>query len=255
MSPNELSPGTYPLTALYTGDENSGASASNTENLTVVAEQPTTTTLTLSAPSVTLGQEQAEKLAVRVQPVLDGIATGTVTITADSSAGSVNVCTINLADSNYCRPTASQLPADSYQLTASYSGGTLSDDGREGAFASSASAPQALTVVAPLPTTTTLTLSTPVVVFGREQAEHLTVQVTPDGSGTPSGTATITADSSTGPATVCTITLAGGTGSCTLTARQLPPGIYQLTASYGGDVAFTGSTSPTKTLIAEGLLP
>jgi hypothetical protein len=94
-------------------------------------------------------------------------------------------------------------------------------------------------VTKPIATTTTLTLSTPLLIFGREQAEHLTVQATSSGSGTPTGTVTITA----GSATVCTITLASGTGSCPLTASQLPSGTYQLTASYGGDAAFTASTS------------
>jgi hypothetical protein len=171
LAPNALAPGTYPLTAIYSGDENSGSSASNTVNLTVVAQQPTTTTLTLSAPTVTFGREQAEQLNVRVVPVLAGIATGTVTITA----GSATVCTITLDQGDdSCTLTASQLPVGSYQLTATYGGGQLTGQGRNGTFAGSASTAQALTVVALQPTTTTLTLSAPSVPFGNEQTENLT---------------------------------------------------------------------------------
>lgn len=51
-----------------------------------------------------------------------------------------------------------------------------------------------------------------------------------------------------GTTTICTITLDNGRGSCNLTARQLAPGSYPLTAVYGGDEDFTGSTSASTTL-------
>jgi hypothetical protein len=50
-----------------------------------------------------------------------------------------------------------------------------------------------------------------------------------------------------GNTTICTITLDNGRGSCNLTARQLAPGSYPLTAVYGGE-DFTGSTSASTTL-------
>ena len=80
--------------------------------------------------------------------------------------------------------------------------------------------------------------------YGHEQAEHLTVTVTPQYSGTPSGKVTI----KTGTTTVCTITLASGKGHCTLTARQLRRGTYTLAAAYPGSSDFTSSTSARKTL-------
>lgn len=241
LTPNALAPGTYPLTAIYFGDENSGSSASNTVNLTVVAQQPTTTTLTLSAPTVTFGREQTEQLNVRVVPVQGGFATGTVTITA----GSATVCTITLnQDDDSCALTASQLPVGSYQLIASYGGGQIGDQGRNGPLAGSASTPQALTVAALQPTTTTLTLSAPSVPFGNEQTENLTATVRPATSGTPTGTVTVTS----GTTPVCTITLAGGTGRCALTGSQLAIGSYPLTATYNGDNTDTTSADTTQTL-------
>jgi hypothetical protein len=242
LTPNELAPGTYPLTAIYFGDENSGNSASNTENLTVVAQQPTTTTLTLSASTVTFSREQDEQLSVRVAPVQGGFATGTVTITA----GSATVCTITLnQNDDSCTLTASQLPVGSYQLIATYGGGQIGDQGRNGPLAGSASTAQTLTVVALQSTTTTLTLSAPSVPFGNEQTETLTATVTPATSGTPTGTVTV----ASGTTPVCTITLAGGTGRCTLTGSQLAIGSYPLTATYNGDNTNTTSADTTRTLI------
>jgi hypothetical protein len=42
--------------------------------------------------------------------------------------------------------------------------------------------------------------------------------------------------------------LRSGKGSCTLTAKQLKPGTYRLTASYPGKGGFTSSASAPRTL-------
>jgi Bacterial Ig-like domain (group 3) len=238
LSPRQLAPGSYPLTAVYSGDENSGSSASNTETLTVVAGQPTTTTLTLSAPTVVSGKEGSEELAFRVSPVLTGTPTGTVTITAGTATlcgGAFNL-TLETFSGGNCNLTASQLPVGSYQITATYAG--------DGTFTGSASAAQTLTVLAVQPTTTTLTLSAPSVPFGNEQTETLTASVTPAAGGIPTGNVTVVS----GTTSVCTITLAGGTGQCTLTGSQLRPGSYPLTAAYGGDNTDTVSSDTSQTL-------
>jgi hypothetical protein len=137
LSPRQLAPGSYPLTAVYSGDENSGSSASNTETLTVVAGQPTTTTLTLSAPSIPFGNEQTETLTASVTPAAGGVPTGNVTV----KAGTVATCTIILASgTGNCFLTASQLKLGTYQITATYNDDTT--------YAVSASTPpQTLNVV------------------------------------------------------------------------------------------------------------
>jgi hypothetical protein len=88
-------------------------------------------------------------------------------------------------------------------------------------------------------TATSLSLSPATVAYGDEQAEQVSVTVSPQYGGTPGGTVTVSA----GPATVCVITLASGSGSCTLAATEFPPGSVQLTASYGGSADFAASTS------------
>jgi hypothetical protein len=94
------------------------------------------------------------------------------------------------------------------------------------------------------PTTTTMTLSAASVVYGREQAERVSVNVDDVFGSVPTGTVTIKA----GNTVACTITLKSRKGSCALTAKEFKPGTYQLTASYPGKGGFTGSASPPKTL-------
>jgi hypothetical protein len=93
-------------------------------------------------------------------------------------------------------------------------------------------------------TTVTLALSAARVPAGHEQDETLTVTVRSSAGGTPGGTVVIRA----GAAVICAPTLAGGQATCTLPASLLPPGSYQLTASYDGDATFDGSTSGSKGL-------
>lgn len=89
-----------------------------------------------------------------------------------------------------------------------------------------------------------LTLSAAKVVFGHEQGERLTVKVSPQRGGTPTGTVTVRS----GSTVICTVSLGGGKGSCTLAAKRLPVGRHSLTAGYAGSVGYSGSTSAAKTV-------
>ena len=93
-------------------------------------------------------------------------------------------------------------------------------------------------------TSTSLKLSKASISFGQEQAEHLTVTVTPSTGGKPSGKVSV----KTGSTTLCTVTLAKGKGTCALKAKKLHPGHYKVRATYGGDLVYAASTSGTKTL-------
>ena len=157
---------------------------------------------------------------------------GQVTI----KAGSASVCTITLSGgTGSCTLGDTRLRPGTYQLTASYAGSA--------GFQASASAQQALTVAAE-PTTTSLTLSAAKVKVGHEQAEHLSVRVKPQFSGTPAGKVTVRA----GSVKVCVITLKGGKGTCTLKPSQLRAGTYHLVGHHAAAVPFAGSTSAKKTL-------
>jgi hypothetical protein len=94
-------------------------------------------------------------------------------------------------------------------------------------------------------TSTSVSASASRVAFGREHAVHITVKVRPSAGGrTPTGQVTVKA----GGTTLGKVTLGGGKGVLTLTASQLRPGTYHLTAAYGGDRAHNGSTSASKVL-------
>ena len=74
------------------------------------------------------------------------------------------------------------------------------------------------------------------------QAYSVSVSVSPSGgSGTPTGTVTV----GDGAGAACIVTLSGGSGSCSLTANTAVN--RTLTAAYGGDSFFNGSTSASAT--------
>jgi hypothetical protein len=92
-------------------------------------------------------------------------------------------------------------------------------------------------------TSTSISPSSPAVIYGDEQAGPVSVTVTSP-YGTPGGKVTV----SSGGATLCTARLASGTGSCVLPATGLPVGTAQLTASYNGSTDFATSTSAAASL-------
>ena len=92
---------------------------------------------------------------------------------------------------------------------------------------------------------TVLKLSSKKVTYGDEQAEHLSVTVSPQRSGpTVTGTVTVKASATT----LCVIKLKSGKGSCMLSPKRLKAGTYHLVATYGGSANYKGSTSAKETL-------
>ena len=107
-----LAPGTYPVTATYSGDSNhSGATATGASF--TVTKADTAMTEAVSPPSIGYGSQ--DTLSVTGLP---GGATGTVTFTAGGST----LCTAVLPSTS-CQ-TATTLPAGTYNVTATYTGDT-----------------------------------------------------------------------------------------------------------------------------------
>jgi hypothetical protein len=201
----------------------------------VVDEKPPTSTgLTLSAAKVTYGKEQAERVSVTVSAPAGTTPSGTVTVNAGTTVvcGSVELSAAGQAS---CTVATTQLPAGTWHLTASYSGST--------SLAPSTSTAQTLAIAKAI-SKITLSLSAARVTYGDERSERLTVKVTPQYGGIPTGKVTV----KSGKTTVCTITLASGKGSCTLAAKKLPAGTRTLIAVYGGNGDFTAATSGRKAL-------
>jgi glucose/arabinose dehydrogenase len=220
-----LSGGSHPITATYNGDATFAPSTSAVVTQTVLVTQAATTTaLTSSANPAAVGQVVTLTATVSVVPPGSGLPTGTVTF----RAGTTVLGTAPLSAAGQATVTTAALGVGSHSLTAVYSGDT--------AFTPSTSA--ALTqVVNPAATTTTLTSSANPATAG--QALTLTARVTPmaPGAGTPAGTMTFR----DGAAVLGSATLVNGVA--TFTTSALAVGNHSLTATYGGDANFSGSTS------------
>jgi hypothetical protein len=91
------------------------------------------------------------------------------------------------------------------------------------------------------PSLTAMTLSAASVVYGREQAERVSVEVHDVYGSVPTGTVTIKA----GNTVACTTPLKSGKGSCTVPAAKFGPGTVHLAAFYGGGISFQTSQSFT----------
>jgi hypothetical protein len=192
---------------------------------------PTATAISLSAGSVAYGHEQAEHVSVTVTAALD-VPTGTVAVTS----GAVTVCTIVLVSGQgSCAVPATRFGPGAVKLVAEYAGPPW--------LAASTSAAVSFSVTR-AGTRTGLRLSAAKVRYGHEQAEKISVVVTPAFAGLPSGTVTVKA----GKVTACAIRLKAAKGSCALTAKQLKPGSYHLIAAYGGSTDFLGSASDKASL-------
>jgi hypothetical protein len=193
--------------------------------------KPTATAVAVSAVRVAYGDERAERIRVKVTAGSAGLPTGTVTVTS----GATTICTTPLASGGAsCALSARTLPAGPVTITASYNGSYV--------FGVSAST-AGFTVVKDA-TKTGLTLSARKVSYGHEQAEKLSVAVSPQFAGTPGGRVTVKA----GRTTLCVITLKSGKGTCALTAKKLQAGIYRLSAVYSGSTDYASSAATGRTL-------
>ena len=122
MTATALLPGARSLAASYGGTARFLASKSAASPLTVVKE-PSSTSLSLSAPSAQWGSEQSEAFTVGVTAEGGVTATGTVLV----KAGALTLCTVTLSGgTGKCSPTATKLPKLTriYPVLAVYSGST-----------------------------------------------------------------------------------------------------------------------------------
>jgi len=125
--------GTNTIVGQYTGKGYS-TGQSRPVYLTVT-KTPTSTTIAVSPPTIAYGQEQGERVTVKVIPPLAGTPTGIVKVLA----GTVTVCAIKLsAGTGSCAIPSRSLPVGVHPLFAYYPGDT--------SFNGSSSGRQALTI-------------------------------------------------------------------------------------------------------------
>ena len=219
--------GSHSITGAYSGDLNFKASTSPT--LTQQVDQASTATSVSPSvnPSV-VGQPVT--YTATVAPVAPGAGspTGTVTFTD----GSTTVCgavPLNGSDQATCQ--VSYTSVGSHSIAAAYSGDTNFQAG---------TSPTLTQQVNQAATTTSVSSSANPSLLGQNVTFTATVAVKSPGSGTPTGTVTF-ADGGT---TIGTGTLSqvGGVDQATFSTSQLPVGPQTITASYGGDSNFKGSS-------------
>jgi Big-like domain-containing protein len=209
-----LPTGTHSITASYSGDATFAGSTSAAITQ-IVNRASTTTALTSSLNPSTFGQPVT--FTATVSPSLG--PTGSVQF----FDGATSLGTVALSGGSASLTTAT-LSAGTHSITASYGGNTN--------FAGSTS-PAVAQSVAQVTTTTSLTSSQNPSTFG--QAVTLTATVSPDSG--PTGNVQFF----DGGTSLGTASLSGGVAS--MTTSTLTVGTHSITASYGGNTNFTGSTS------------
>ena len=185
----------------------------------IISLIPTTTTLTASAMSLSMGQTLT--LAATVTPTGGATPTGTVTFyNGTASLGSAQL------NSNGVATIALTPAVGSYSITASYAGSSTD--------ASSVSSPPVSVTVIAAATTTTLAASPDPSPFGATVILSATVG---SSAGTPGGSVSFY----DGGALLGTATLASGVA--TYSTSALSVGSHQMTATYVGGTGFSASTS------------
>jgi unsaturated chondroitin disaccharide hydrolase len=229
MTRSNLSVGSHSITAIYGGDVNFTASASAvlTQNITSSSSTATSTSLVSSANPAAFGGTVT--FTATVKPVTSGTPSGTVTF----KDGTISMGTGTLRNGQ-ATMTKSNLSAGSHSITATYGG--------DANFTGSTSPVLTQTISgSAAATSTTLVSSANPSVSG--QSVTFTTTVKPATSGTPSGTVTFKDG---------TISLGTGTlrnGQAIMTRSTLTVGSHSITAIYGGDANFKGSTSAALTQV------
>ena len=221
---NALTPGTHPVTAVYSGDANYNSATSVIDNQ--VVNQESTTTTVAGSPSPSAFMQSVTFTATVSQTAGPVQPTGTVQFSVDGLAAGAPV-TLSGGTATF---TISTLAVGVHTITAvytpdagSFTGSTGSTGQRVGAVANS---------------TTTLTVAPTTVMYG--DAATLTAAVTP-------GFATGTVSFYEGTTLLGTASL-DNTATAVLPISTLNAGVHTIVAKYNGDPGVPANTSNTAQL-------
>ncbi len=221
--------GANTISAAYSGAGSFGPS--NASVAVTVTNAPVPTSVSMAASPSTLPSNATLLLSASVTPASGSAApTGALTFLLGST--NLGMATLSSQGTASLTLAASKLSMGSNSITASYAGSAN--------FSPSVSAPVAVTVTAPLaPSTTTLAASATTVASTGAVTLAATVKAS-SGAAVPAGTVMFLAGStSLGSSTLSS----AGTASLSLQASKLSIGANNITASYGGSVAFAQSIS------------
>ena len=217
-----LTAGTRSITAIYGGDANFAGSTSPVLTQTVNKAASSTSAVSSNSPS---NRGAAVTFTASVTSPVTGTPTGTVTFQDGASA--LGTGTLSGGTATF---TTSGLTAGTHSITAIYGG--------DANFAGSTSPVLTQTVNKAASSTSVASSNNPSI---SGTAVTFTATVTSSATGTPTGTVTF----QDGASALGTGTLSGGTA--TFTTSGLTAGTHSITAIYGGDANFAGSTSPVLT--------
>lgn len=227
--------GTWTIIAAYQGTTTTfdTSSASQTR---IVSKAATITTVTLPTTSIVVGQSLTVSVSVAASSPGSGIPTGSVSVSASKSGSASVSCTIDEL-TNGTGSCSIILPSSgTWTVTGVYSSDLN--------FNSSSGSKEIIIGLAT--TTTTITQTTPVLLFPWLVNVYYAVGVTPPGNGTLSGSVTISATTGQGSNTqVVTCSSSFIPGNCQLNLTQT--GSWKIKATYSGDTNFKESTSPEST--------
>ncbi|OPF78109.1 hypothetical protein VT50_0219920 [Streptomyces antioxidans] len=220
--------GSHTVTATYAGD--GGVMGSTGTAIATVNQASSTTSLNITPGAPSCGETIT--LCAQVTTTLPGTCTPTGTVTFTVAGGPTLTGTLD-ATGQAC-VTTSAIPAGTHAVTATYAG----DAGVAGSTTSGS------VTVGQASTTTTLISSPNPSGSGQNVTFTATVTAVPPATGTPTGTVTFVI--SGGPTLTGTL---NASGLATVSTSALTAGSHTVTATYGGDTCFAGSTSPPLTQV------
>jgi hypothetical protein len=235
FTPPVLSPGSYSITASYSGDGNFQPSASAT-SVTTVNQASSATNVYVNVNPGVYGQALIFTVAASAVSPGGGLPTGTVTFTAAAKDGTVAYTGTEPVNSDGIATfTPPVLAAGPYSITASYSG--------DSNFQPSVSA-TTVTTVNQASTATNVTVNVNPGVYGQALIFTVTASAIAPGGGMPTGVVNFSAVAQDGSSWTATGTL-DAAGTARFALPVIPAGAYSITAAYLGDSNFHPSTSAT----------
>ena len=231
-----LATGTHALTANYSGNTNDAATSAT---LSLVVNQPTTTTTLTAAPAAPIAGTPVALTATVVGSAGSVIPAGTITFTDTFNGATVTLggAAVTLNAKGAATVNVASFAPGTHSIAANYAGDT-DDAASTGTLALVvAAATTSISVTAaPSPATVQATITFTAAVTGNGPSPTGTVNFLANGT-TALGTGTLNAN-----------------GVATVTNNTLAPGSYQITAVYNGDADNAPTTSAAITEVV-GLIP
>jgi hypothetical protein len=231
---NNLAAGSHTITAIYSGDQSFSTSTSAPLTQTV-NDAKTTMVLSLSPTSSVYGQALSGEVTVSAVGNASEIPTGTVTVMDGTKA----LVTLNLSTTGldaFADFSISGLNVGTHSIKAVYSGDNNFETNTSSVVTEVVAKANSAVRVA-----SSVNPSTP----GENITFTATVNVSSPGVGTPTGI--VTFKDGTKTLGTATLTNVKGVMTATFSISGLAVGSHKITAVYGGDGNFNGSTSPVVT--------